>query len=230
MAITLKNIEFRTIELGSDTTRSATAYFSDYQLEFQTIDTATNLVELMKGIKIRVNLGSLEVPDAENRWIYTSPDNVTTPIPAHLKSELITWYKDYLNFELLIENPIVDDRGDYYVHLSDSDSDSNALRLNFSKNPNEDDPLMIWLQLDVRDMPGCSELKDDLWQSYDRDENGQYLGMRPRWDEKHITDSEYNEETKTWSEKIDNSLNLYLNGYMIDISFKCFFEGEIPEA
>jgi hypothetical protein len=79
-------------------------------------------------------------------------------------------------------------------------------------------------------MPGFSDIKDDLWQSYDRDENGQYLGMRPRWDEKHITDSEYNEETKTWSEKIDNSLNLYLNGYMIDISFKCFFEGEIPEA
>ncbi len=225
MAITLKNIEFRTFELGSDSTRSATAYFSDYELEFRTINTAKNLVELMKGVRIRVNFASLEVPDAKNRWVYTTPDNITTPIPENLKAELIAWYKNYLNFELVLENPIADDRGDYYFHLSDS----NALRVNFSKNPNEDDPLMIWLPIDIRDIPGFEEVKDDQWQSYDRDENDLYVGMRPRWDEKHFTDSVFNEETNEWTEKVRNPLNLYLNGYSVDISFKCFFEGEISE-
>lgn len=225
MAVKLKNIEFRTFELGSDNSRSATAYFSDYQLEFKTIDTAKNLVELMKGIKLRVNFGSLEVPDDKNRWTYTTPDNVTIPLPANLKAELISWYKDYLNFELVLENPVVDDRGDYYFHLSDS----NALRVNFSKNPNEDDPLMIWLPIDIRDIPGFEEVKDELWQSYDTNENEEYVGMRPRWDKKHYTDSVFNEETNEWSATIHNPLNLYLNGYSVDISFKCFFEGEISE-
>ncbi len=225
MAITLKNIEFCTFELGTDTSRSATAFFSDYQLEFTTLNTAQNLVELIKGIKLRVNFASLEVPDDTNRWTYTTPDNTTIPIPENLKAELIAWYKDYLNFELLLENPVADDRGDYYFHVSDS----HLVKVNFSKNPNEDDPLMIWLPIDITELPGFEEVKDELWQSYDRDEDGQYIGMRPRWDEKHFTDSVFNEEANEWSEIIRNPLALYLNGYSVDISFKCFFEGEISE-
>lgn len=223
MGIKLKKIEFKRIQLGSDNSRSANGYFKDYSLEFKTLDKAKNLVELMKGIKLKINFDSLHIPDNENNWLYTTPNNVTGPTPDHLKNELIAWYKDYLNFELILENPQVDDRGDYFFHLSDT----NQLKINFDKNPNEDDPLMIWMPIDIRDIPGFEKIKDELWQSYSRDSNDKYIGMEPRWNEEHFTDSTYNQETEESTGVVRNPLKLYLNGYSIDISLKCHFEGEI---
>ncbi|MBL7911616.1 MAG: hypothetical protein JNJ41_11220 [Bacteroidia bacterium] len=224
MAVKLKKIEFRSIQLGSDNRRSANGYFKDYSLEFKTINSATNLVELIKGIKLRINFGSLEIPDNENKWLYDVPGNFNNPIPENLKSELITWYKNYLNFDLVLENPIKEeDRDDYYFHLADGCK----VRLNFDKNPGEDDPLNIWVPIDIRELPGFGEIKDIAWQSYDTDANDEYIGMRPKWDKKHLIESEYNEKTQEWSEKITNHLALYLNGYSLDISFKCYLEGEI---
>lgn len=224
MAVKLIKTEFRSIQLGYDSIRSANGYFKDYSLEFQTINSATNLVELMKGIKLRINFGSLEVPENENKWLYDQPGNLTIPIPENLKSELITWYKNYLNFELVLENPIKeDDRDDYYFHLEDGCK----VRINFDKNPGEDDPLNIWLPIDITELPGFRELKDDAWQSYDTDSNDEYIGMRPKWDKKHLIEPKYNEETKEWSEKRTNHLQLYLNGYSLNLSFKCYLTGEI---
>ena len=176
MAVKLKNIEFRSLQLGSDNRRSANGYFKDYSLEFKTLNSAKTILELIAGIKLRINFGSLEVPDSENKWLYDVPGNFNNPIPQNLKSELINWYKNYLNFELVLENPIKeDDRDDYYFHLTDGCK----VRLNFDKNPGEDDPLNIWIPIDIRELPGFSEIKDSAWQSYDTDSNDEYVGMRP---------------------------------------------------
>lgn len=205
-----KKIEFRAIQLGSDNSRSANGYFKNYSLEFKIINSAPNLVELIKGIKLRINFSSLEVLDNENKWMYDLPENFNNPIPENLKSELITSYKNYLNFELVLENPIKEeDRNDYNFHLADRWK----VRLNFDKNPEEDDPLNIWLPIDIMELPGFSEIKGNAWQSYNTDSNDENVGLRSRWDKKHLIESEYNEKTQEWSEKITNHLELYLNGY-----------------
>ncbi len=224
MTVKLKKIEFRGLQLGSDSSRSAMGYFPDYSLEFKNLDSAKNIIELMKGIKLRVNFGSLEVPDSENKWQFDTPESLKNPMPADKKAELINWYRDYLNFECTFENPIKEeDRDDYYFHLADGCK----VRINFDKNQGEDYPLNIWLPIDIRELPGFETIKDDAWQSYDKDSNDEYIGMRPKWDKANLIESESIEGTDDWTEKITNQLSYYLNGYSVDISFKCYLEGEI---
>lgn len=223
MNVKLKNVEFKGLQLGSDIKRSAVGYFRDYSFEFGTIESAQSIEDLIKGVKIYINFASLEVPDNENKWLYDLPGNFNSPIPNHLKNELINWYKNYLDFKLNLQNPVKDDRDDYYFELDDNCK----IRLNFSKNPNEDDPLNIWLHIDLTELPGFSEIKNDQWQSYDTDENTEYIGMRPKWDSKHLVDSVYDEKTQQWTDKITNHLQLYLPGYSFEIGFKCLLEGEI---
>jgi hypothetical protein len=224
MGIKIKNIEFRAVQLGSDNSRSAMGYFRDYSLEFKNLDSAKTITELVKGIKLRINFGSLEVPDSENKWQFDTPEKLKNPIPADKKAELINWYKDYLHFELKFENPIKEeDRDDYYFHLDDECK----VRLNFDKNPNEDDPLNIWLPIDIRELPGFATIKDDTWQSYDTDSNDEYIGMQPKWDKAHLIPSKQIKGTNDWTEKITNQISYYLNGYSMDISFKCYLDGEI---
>lgn len=222
MSVKIKEIICKPIQLGSNNSRCAYGYFKDFELSFSTLDSAKNLKELVSGMKLRINFGSLEIPDSENNWMYTTKNFEFVKMPHELKDEIITWYKNFLNFELVLENPEVDQWD--YAHFKLSEEFT--LSLNFSKNPNEDDPLNIWKEIDMRDLPGHEE-KDALWQSYDRDPNNQYIGMEPKWNENHFYEGYYDEAKEEWIENSTNDIRNYVPGLTIDLSFSIQLEGEI---
>ncbi|MCU0436398.1 MAG: hypothetical protein MUC49_00685 [Raineya sp.] len=224
MAIKIKSVKINPIDLGNGANGKALGYFRKYSL-ISTNENANTLKELMSGLEIHVDLNSLEVPDEDNQWLYYEQDGSYAPMPESLKQELIGKYKKYLNFTLDLKNPTIDERSNILF----PQNNENEISFNYAKNYGEDDPLMVWKEVDIRDLDGLEISKSDEWRNYDRDENGECLGLEQYWDEKHGRNPDFDPEA-LWPHKgPKNYINGFLPGYMINFSFICELEGEILE-
>lgn len=222
MAFDIQSIEINALQLGSDARRSANAYFRDFDLDFTTADSAQSLRELMSGARLRIRLSSIELPEDQNNWRWEVKDGDPVPIAAHLKQQLFSWYRDYLDLELLFENPRVTEHDEVIYTLADG----KEFEFHYARNPGVDDPLRFWGQVDITELPGIGPAKNDQWQSYERDADGHFIGFRNRWDEENFIEGKYDEATGEWEKDIRNPLGLFLSGYSIMLSFTIRLHGE----
>lgn len=224
MAIQFKSVKMNPIEMGNGANGKALGYFRKYSVT-STNENATTLRELMSGLRIYVDLSSLEVPDEDNQWLYYEQDGSYAPPSESLKQELINKYKKYLNFSIDLSNPTVDE----WKNILFPQKNEIEISFNYAKNQGEDDPLSIWEEIDIRDLDGLEDAKSEEWRNYDRNENGEYLGLEQNWEEKHARNPDFDDEA-LWPHKgPKNYINGFLPGYMINLSFTCELDGEILE-
>lgn len=225
MSVNIKNVTLNPIELGNGANGKAMGYFRKYSLT-STKEGATTLRELMSGLELIVDLNSLEVPDEENNWLYYQQDGSYAPMAESLKNEILEKYKNYLNFKIELKNPKIDER----ENIIFEQKNGNEIIFGYSKNPGEDDPLSVWKELDIRELDGLEESKENEWRNYDRDANDEPIGIEQNWEEKHARNPDFDDEA-LWPHKgPKNYIKGFLPGYMINLSFTCELEGELVNS
>jgi hypothetical protein len=222
MSIKIKKVTLKPMEMGNIRDRRALGYFRKFSLSSKA-ENPNTLLELILGLSIQVDLNSLEIPDNENSWLwYDSSTGKDNPISKAQKDAIIDIYKNYLNFELNLSNPEIDDRNNVVFNQKNG----NAIILGFGKNPGEDDPLMIWATIDIRELDVIGEQKELEWRNYELDVDGKPLGIEQRWEYEYMKPTADHDEVHSG---MQNVCSWYLPGYSVSISFECQVEGEIKE-
>lgn len=220
MAIKIKKVKIKPIQLGNGSTGKAMGYFRKFSLS-STNTNANTLRELMTGLQLKVDLNSLEIPDNENEWTHYSQNGECNSVPEPIKKEIIDTYKKYLNFTIDLKNPTVDER----KNILFSQKNDIEISINYDKNNSEDHPLCIWKELDIRDLDTIGPVKEVEWRNYDDDNPG----IEQAWDNKHKIQPDFGDEPMWPHKGWKNDIAGYLPGYMIPLSFECEIEGEIKD-